>query len=161
MFNYKAKSQTITVSPDAAYYVSKLLFGAVEVIIPQDEVVSIESISELNSDIKNKRYIGEIYKQKVMVPVYCFSDAMEILSHVPEDRSKCVVIRHRDGYFSILCEDVTNVVLSDMRLQTVPACMHSRIMPLTHLCLYKEAGNLLKLGLVTNAECLNEYIRNA
>lgn len=157
MFNLESKQQMV--NPGTAYHVSKLLFGGIEVIIPQDEVVSIESVYELKPVIESKRYIGEIYKQKAKVPVYCFSDSMEILTHAPEDRPKCVVIRHIDGDFSVLCHDIQNVVFSDMRLQAVPSCMKKPVMPLTHLCLYKEAG-FLKLGLVTNAACLNEYIKN-
>lgn len=159
MINYETRNQAV--SSDDAYYVCKLLFGVVEVIIPQDEVVSIESVYELTPGDENNRNIGEIFKQKIKIPVYCFSDSMEILSQVPEGRTKCVIVRHKDGDFSILCQDIQNVVLSDMRLQTVPPCMNSRNMPLTHLCLYKEFGNLVKLGLITNAACLNEYIKNA
>ena len=157
MFNLESKQQMV--NSGTAYHVSKLLFGGIEVIIPQDEVVSIESVYELKPGIESKRYIGEIYKQRAKVPVYCFSDSMEILTHAPGDRSKCVVIRHIDGDFSILCHDIQNVVFSDMRLQAVPSCMKKPVMPLTHLCLYKEVG-FLKLGLVTNAVCLNEYIKN-
>lgn len=159
MFEYQTKSQNI--SSGAAYHVSKLLFDTVEIIIPQDEVVSIESIHELNPTDSNKRIIGKIYKQNITVPVYCFSDSMEILASAPEDRSKCIVIRHGDEDFSLLCQDIQNVVLNDMRLQTVPPCMNGRNMPVTHLCLYKEVVNLLNLGLVTNASCLYEYIKNA
>lgn len=159
MFGHETKSQNA--NSGTAYHVSKLLFDTVEIIIPQDEVVSIESIHELNPADNGKRFIGEINKQNTTVPVYCFSDSMEILARAPEDRSKCVVIRHGDEDFSLLCQDIQNVVLNDMRLQTVPPCMSGRNMPVTHLCLYKEVVNLLNLGLVTNASCLYEYIKNA
>lgn len=159
MLNHEIKNQTV--NSGAAYHVSKLLLGAIEVIIPQHEVVSVESVYELSPGNNNQKYVGEIYKQWGKLPVYCFSDSMEMLTRIPEDRSKCVVIRHSDGDFSILCQDIQNVVLSEMRLQTVPACMDNRTMPLTHLCLYKEADNLLKLGLVTNAACLNKYIKKS
>lgn len=159
MFGYETKSQGG--NSGAAYHVSKLLFDTVEIIIPQDEVVSIESIHELSPADSSKRFIGEIYKKNITVPVYCFSDAMEIMACAPEDRSKCVVIRHGDEDFSLLCQDIQNVVLNDMRLQTVPPCMNGRNMPVTHLCLYKEVVNLLNLGLVTNASCLYEYIKKS
>jgi hypothetical protein len=159
MFDYQTKSQNISSSD--AFHVSKLLFDNVEIIIPQDEVVSIESIHELNPADSGKRFIGEIFKQNFTVPVYCLSDSMELLACVSEVRSKCVVIRHGDVDFSLLCQDIQNVVLYDMRLQKVPRCMTGRNMPVTHLCLYKEVVNLLNLGLVTNASCLYEYIMKA
>lgn len=142
------------------YHVTKLVFGSIEVMVPQGEVLSVESVYELSPRSNDKKHIGVIYKKKTRIPVYCFSDSMEILRQAPEDRSKCVVIRHDEGDFSILCHDIKNVVLSDMRLQAVPACMNSRKMPLSHLCLYKESSSLLTLGLVTNAACLNGYINN-
>lgn len=154
-----AHDKSQAVNSQAAYHVTKLLFDNVEVIIPQREVVSIESIHELKAVGKDKNCIGEIDRKPVNVPVYSFSDEMEILPGVSEARSKCVVISHNEGDFSLLCRDIQNAVLSDMRLQEVPLCMHNREMPLTHLCLYKETDKYLKLGLVSNAECLNQYIK--
>lgn len=147
------------VNSQAVYHVTKLLFDNVEVIIPQQEVVSIESIHELKAVGKDKKYVGRIDREQVKVPVYSFSDEMKILPGVSETRSKCVVIRHDEGDFSLLCRDIQNAVLSDMRLQEVPLCMHNGEMPLTHLCLYKETDKFLKLGLVSNAECLSQYIK--
>lgn len=158
MSAYPNKSQTQ--NSDVAYHLSKLLLGDVEVIIPQEEVVSIESIHQLIPADKNKKYIGKIHKRHIKVPVYYLSDSMEILHAATNERSKCVVIKHHEGDFSVLCQDIENVVLSDMRLQSLPQCMNSKVMPLTHLCLYKDAEKILKLGLVTNAECLNKYIKN-
>jgi len=155
-----SQKKTHALNSDAAYHVSKLLLGDVEVIIPQQEVVSIESIHQLKPADINKKYIGKIYKRHIIVPVYYLSDSMEILHGATNERSKCVVIKHHDGDFSVLCQDIQNVVLSDMRLQTLPQCMNSRAMPLTHLCLYKDTEKSLKLGLVTDAECLNKYIKS-
>lgn len=158
MINYETNDQSV--SPVVAYHVARLNIGNVELIIPQDEIVSIESTFTLNSMQEIKLSIGEISRDNVKVPVYCFSESMEILTGRPDDISKCVVIRHPDGDFSIVCNEIQNLVLSDMRLQNVPACMNSHHVPLTYLCLYKETDNVMKLGLVSNADCLHEYIND-
>ena len=85
MFNSETKNSTV--STNEGYHVCKLFFSGIEIIIPQDEVVSIESVYELTPEDENKKYIGEIYKQKARVPVYCFSDAMEVLTQLPEGSS--------------------------------------------------------------------------
>jgi len=148
----------ITIHPDMAYHVSRLSFGGIEIIMPQTEIVSIESVYELERDKENKKYLGLIYKQGVKVPVYCFSAEMKVLTYLPEDRFQCVVIRSETGDFAVLCNEIKNVVLSDIRFEPIPKCMENASVPLTHLCLYKENENGMKVGLVTNAACLNEYI---
>lgn len=155
---FEPKTENKILSPDAGYHVSKLSFGNIELLMPQSEILSIESIYELDSNKKNGKYIGEIYRQGIKLPVYCFSDSMEILNYLPEDRFKCVVISHSQSDFAILCNDITNIILSDISLQNVPVCMISDVMPFTHLCLYKETYHIHKLSLVTNANCLNKYI---
>ena len=143
---------------DDAYHISKLSFGGIELLMPQNEILSIESVYELDSNIKDGKHIGEIYKQGYKLQVYCFSDSMEILKKLPKDRIKCVVIRHSHSGFAILCNDINNIILSDISIQNIPICMNSDLMPFSHLCLYKEDDHISKLGLVTNAICLNKYI---
>lgn len=150
----------LTQDVDQQYHVSKLFFDGVELLMPQNEIFSIESIYELELEPvqENRKHIGVIYRQGVKLPVYGFSGMMDILKSVPEDRFQCVVIRHLQSNFAILCNEIINVTLDEIDFQDIPDCMSHGLIPLTHLCLYKEKDNHLKLGLVTNADCLNKYI---
>ena len=42
---------------DMAYHVSRLSFSGIEMLMPQSEIVSIESIYELERDKENKKYL--------------------------------------------------------------------------------------------------------
>jgi len=140
------------------YHISKLYFGDIEIMIPQNEVVSIESIYELDTASTDSKYLGIIYRQGKKLPVYCFSGDMEILDYLPEGSSQCVIIRHQQGDYAVLCHDIKNIVLNDLNIQALPLCMRTKNMPLTHLCLYKEASMSMKMGLITNTDQLANYI---
>lgn len=144
--------------PENAYHISKLYFADIEIMMPQNEIVSIESIYELDTASTDNKYLGMIYRQGEKLPVYCFSEDMEILDYLPEGRSQCVVIRHQQGDYALLCHDIKNMVLTDLNIQSLPLCMLTKSMPLTHLCLYNEASMTVKLGLITNADQLANYI---
>lgn len=153
-FQFKNKSQR----DDARYHVSMLSFAGIKLIVPQSEILSIESIYELESNEDNENHIGVIYKQGIKLPVYCFSKSMEIYKSLPEDRFQCVVLQHENIMFSLLCNEITNAVISEIEFHKLPICMNNNRVPLTHLCLYKDADNMHKLGMVTNTIRLNEYI---
>jgi len=156
MFDNKGNNSPL--NSNMAYHVSRLSFGGIEILMPQSDIVSIESIYELDRDKDNNKYLGLIYKQGTKIPVYCFSETMNVLTYLPEDRFQCVVVRSEYGDFAVLCNEIKNVVLSDIRFEPIPQCMDNGVVPLTHLCLYRENESGMKLGLVTNAACLNAYI---
>jgi len=143
---------------DEKFHVSILSFAGIELIVPQSEIASIESIYELETNQGSEKYLGVIHKQGVKLPVYCFSKSMDIYRSLPQDRFQCVVLRHDDLMFALLCFEITNAVISDIEFHNLPICMNNNIVPLTHLCLYKDAESARKIGMVTNAVCLNEYI---
>jgi len=143
---------------DAKFHVSILSFAGIELIVPQSEILSIESIYELETNHGNERHIGVIHKQDIKLPVYCFSKSMDIYKSLPEDRFQCVVLKHDEVMFSLLCYEITNAVISDIEFHNIPICMNNNLIPLTHLCMYKGADGARKLGMVTSTVCLNEYI---
>ncbi len=145
-------------APDEACYISKLSFSDIELLIPQNEILSIESIYELEDDTGKGGHIGVINKQGVKLPVYCFSDSMDIVDYLPEDRFQCVAVRHNQGDFALLCHEVVNIVLKGMDFKDIPGCMDNGLIPLTHLCLYQGDAGQTKLGLVTHADFLYKYI---
>lgn len=143
---------------DDKYHVSILSFSGIELIVPQCEILSIESIYELESNQGNEKHVGIIYKQGIKLPVYCFSNTMNINQSLPEDRFQCVVLKHEEIMFSLLCYEITNSVISDIEFHDLPICMNNNLIPLTHLCLYEVAGGTRKMGMVTSVVCLNNYI---
>lgn len=150
----KAKHQQ---TPDV-YHVSKLYFSGLELMIPQDDVVSVDSVFELVRSRENQKPIGHLIHQGSRMPVYCMSASLDILSFVPEAHTHCIVLRHSQGEFALLCQDIKNFDLSDIIFEKLPACMVHEDMPISHLSIYKDHNGRKNLGLVSNADLLAHVI---
>lgn len=146
---------------DSAYYISLLGFAGKQLMIPQADVISVESIYELSPDAPNSLCLGHIIFRGNRVPVYSFSSAFELMGSVPENRVQCVILQHETGEFALLCENIQNIQLVDIRFEEIPACMNHPAMPLTHLSIYQTADHSQKLGLVSNADRLAQYIEHS
>jgi len=140
------------------FHLSILSFGSIELLMPQCDIVSIESLNELNSQYDNHLSIGSLTIQGKDIPVYCFSENMDFLIYHPADRMQCVIIKHDSALFGVVCCELTNKVLNSLCFEDVPVAMKNINMPITHLCLYKMDEVDMGLGLVTNASALNYYI---
>ena len=145
---------------ELVYHVARISFGGIDILMPQSEIVSIESVYELERGQSNQKYLGVIHKQGAKVPVYCFSETMNVLTYLPEDRLQCVVISSKQGNYAVLCQDINNITLNDIQIEPIPQCMNNGVVPITHLCIYKEMMGETRLGLITNSEIFNTYINS-
>ena len=145
---------------ELVYHLSRISFGGIDILMPQSEIVSIESVYELERGQNNQKYLGVINKQGAKVPVYCFSETMNVLTYLPEDRLQCVIISSKQGDYAVLCHDINNITLSNIQIESIPQCMNNGVVPITHLCMYKEMMGETRLGLITNSEIFNNYINS-
>ena len=151
-------SEIISQQSLASYHISKLCFAGIELLIPQSDVFSIESVYELITADNHQGCVGYIQQQADMIPVYCMAAELEFLDEAPENRTQCVVLHHMGKAYSILCEEIKNIQLSDINFEAVPACILHPGMPLSHLAIYSESEQGQKLGLVSNADLLGQYM---
>lgn len=140
------------------YHISKLCFSGIELLIPQSDVLSIESVYELIEEKKHQGCVGYIQQQVELIPAYCMEAELELLDVIPENRTQCVVLRHMGKAFSIVCEEVKNIQLSDIDFESVPDCIAHPGMPLSHLAIYSESEQGQQLGLISNADLLGQYM---
>ena len=145
---------------ELVYHVSRISFGGIDILMPQSEIVSTESVYELERGQGNHKYLGVINKQGAKIPVYCFSETMNVLTYLPEDRLQCVVISSKQGNYGVLCHDINNITLNDIKIEPIPQCMNNAVVPITHLCIYKEMMGETRLGLITNSDIFNNYINS-
>lgn len=146
---------------DALYHVSRLSIGKTDILLPQGNVVSIESVYELHNENSDLSTVGSLYLHGRAIKVYCLSPDMKILTSIPPGYSQCVVIRDNSIEFALLCEHIKNMQLTKIRFEAVPHCMLTNQMPWSHLSLYSDnlSEQKMKLGLVTHAELLDDYIK--
>ncbi len=140
------------------FYISLLVFAGKELIMPQSDIVSVESIYELSKDTPNSLCLGHIVFRGNRVPVYSLSGAFDLMTDIPDNRVQCVIMQHENGELALLCEQIRNTKLHDIQFDEIPACMNHAAMPLTHLAIYQAIDNTQRLGLVTNADCMADYI---
>lgn len=143
---------------EQVYHISRLSFDDLELLIPQDDVVSVESVYELNTKTDQNKFLGYIPFQSSRIPVYSLSASLELMPFVADNRAQCVVVKYSGGWFALLCQEIRNFQLTDIRFEPVPACMNHSAMPLTHLALYSNAGGDRQLGLVSHADLIMHYI---
>ena len=140
------------------YHISILSFDGIDLVMPQSDIVSIESLHELSSQFDNPLSIGKLKLQGKDVPVFCFSENMDFLTYHPVDRVQCVIIKYNTVLFGIVCCELQNKVLNTLCIEDIPPLMQKINMPITHFCLYKASDSARKFGLVTDADALNHYI---
>ncbi|VAW64530.1 hypothetical protein MNBD_GAMMA09-927 [hydrothermal vent metagenome] len=149
------------VSQNNQYYISILAFDDIEILLPQSDISSIESIYEFEKSAHKAKHLGHILNRNKKVPVYSFSSSLDLIKAYPGTRRpQCAILKHSYGEFAILCQDIRNTILSNIHFQNIPECMNNNKIPLTHLCLYQETNDRQKVGMVSNADALYNYIKN-
>ncbi len=146
-------------SQNNQYYISILAFDDIEILLPQSDISSIESIYEFEKSAYKAKHLGHILNRSKKVPVYSFSSSLDLIKAYPGTRRpQCAILKHSYGEFAILCQDIRNAVLNNIHFQNIPECMNNNKIPLTHLCLYQESDDKQKVGMVSNADALYNYI---
>ncbi len=150
--------QQVSQQSGQVYHISKLCFDGLELLIPQDDVISVESVYELSTKTDQHKYLGYIPFQGSRIPVYSLSENLQLMSFVADNRAQCVVLKYSAGWFALLCQEIKNFQLSDIRFEPLPACMNHPAMPLTHLAQYRSSSRDTQLGLISNADIIMHYL---
>ncbi len=143
------------------FYIARLSMGSTELMFPQVDVVSIESVFDLVKRESSSFVIGVFELNGDVVPVYALTDQLELLYEAPEKRYHCAILRHQSGVFGLLCDDVKHLELHDIEFQSIPQCMRHETMPLTHLFSYASAAGEPKTGFVTNSDWIFHYLQQS
>lgn len=154
------KHEDLSVALGALYHVSRLKIAESELLLPQTDVMSIESVYEINHSSELKTAAGSIYRQGSVIDVFCLSPSLDLLQEIPESYTQCVIMSESEGVYALLCQEVRNLELDDIHFEPLPVCMNHSNMPLTHLAVYgeSESESQDRLGLVTHSELLKHYI---
>lgn len=151
-------------TPDRQFHLSILSFNGTEILLAKSEIYSVgtDYVFEKNSATdKHIGYISGTAKSAgKKINVYGFSSTLELLRSCPVEKPQCIIVRHARGEIAILCQSTEEIILNNAHTQTVPECMHSTNMPITHLSLYQDTQNEQKIAMITNADTLFNYILN-
>lgn len=117
-------------------------------LLPQAEIQSLESLLDLDREVRIPDSIGAVAFAGEWWPVYCLSGELRILSQPPDSRRVCLLLNNDADRFGLVCDQIDTLV-GVLPLLALPACMTLPDSPIQALVLL-DTG----LGCVTTTERL-------
>ena len=148
----KSASNNATLT-QARIKVVVLSIDGLKLILPQDEIRTVESIADVELAEKSPRSIGTINYRGQRWPVVCLSNELFLLDVVPAARRACVMLAYDGNYLGLLCDDARVLVNFMQQSFAMPNSMRTRDSPITSLIQYDQG-----LACVSNASRLSSYV---
>jgi hypothetical protein len=117
-------------------------------LLPQAEIQSLESLLDLDREVRIPYSIGAVAFAGKWWPVYCLSGELQILSQPPDNRRVCLLLNNDADRFGLVCDQI-DLLVGVPPLLALPACMALPDSPIQALVLL-DTG----LGCVTTTERL-------
>ena len=133
----------------------QLTLGSAEMLLPQKEIKTFESVQEIDKNQPGTNSLGWISYMGDKIPVYSFDENLEVIRKNESKNAICVILNHMD--IAILCDDIkvfNQIIMSRLDL---PLCMSRSHTPVGSFCLYSTGDNV-KLGMVYSAKSLKNYV---
>lgn len=121
-------------------------------LLPQHEVRTLESVLDIRTAHPPVHGVGWLSFEHHDWPVYSMDAALNPLSAVPASQRICAILTLAEGYFGLLCSDVTTAQSSAVVLRPLPQAMAKSHTPLSALALFGD-----RVGLVSTAIALARY----
>lgn len=145
--------------PTSAHEAALVAFGVDghRLLLPQREVVSLESVLDLRRTGIDPPAVGLIEWAGEDWPVYCPSGAMlAMTATIPPQRRFCLLLGDDWHRLAILCDQVEMLGAADWRTQPVPTCMAKPDGLIEALIAHRETVDCL-----TNTARLAAFCRRA
>jgi len=132
-----------------------IIFAGVNLLLPQNAVVTIEMIENIETEVSVTGAIGTLKANEGEWPVFALgADFKPQLDCPPEYRYCVAVSQPGKAAFSIVCEEVESVTVDhESELKPLQACMRNTTNPIASL-MYKDE----KLMLVSDIEAMQNYL---
>jgi hypothetical protein len=132
-----------------------LKINGLNLLLPQGEIRTLESATELNTIAPALCSAGWIAYHQKSWPVYCLSEDLSLLQAVPPERRACAMMTMGAGFIGILCDDM--IILKDFIAQRheLPQAMKLPATPILHLVNYEQG-----IACVSNAKQMTAYIEH-
>lgn len=130
-----------------------LKIDALDLLIQQGEIRTLESVSDVDSADPDKNSVGWISFAQQRWPVYCLSSQLDLQISVPVPRRTCALLALEQGYLGVLCDDVTIIKQVSGQLHELPVAMRRSDTPIHGVIAYNQG-----IACVTDANGLAAYI---
>jgi hypothetical protein len=125
---------------------------------PQAEVLSIESLAQMDTAQLMPKSSGTLLYRSSELPVFTLNRDLALMVQAASGNRFCVAIKHPDTaqYFALTCDAVNQHSVEDeTKSSDIPAVMQSPGSPITRLL---KIDN--KLVLMSSAEAMRSYINS-
>jgi hypothetical protein len=117
-------------------------------LLPQAEVQSLESLLDIDREVRIPHSVGAVPFAGEWWPAYCLSGELRILPRMPDSRRACPLLDNGADRFGLVCDRVETLA-GTPHLLALPACMALPDSPIQALVLLDDG-----LGCVTTTERL-------
>lgn len=120
-----------------AEHVVQLVIGGNNVILPQRDVHSIETVMDIVSVRPNPGSVGQFTRGGEVWPVYVLSGTLRTIHTPPDDHRIVVLLKYTQLPFGILCQHIVFSHLHEMTFHPMPQVFYHPRSPLVGLVLNK------------------------
>lgn len=114
----------VSANNDAKEFV-KLIFGKTRILLPAEELLSIEPGINVRQPKDVNDIYGSITVNNADIHVYTLDDDLHLLPVLDNKRQVCVCLDNSHCRIGILCDDASAITLNDIKLHGLPEYMHT------------------------------------
>jgi hypothetical protein len=115
-----------------------LKIGALRLMLPQGDVRTLESATDIMPAEPPANGVGWINHAGQRWPVFCLSHELEFLVSAPTARRACVLLPAESGYVGILCDDAGIFAHFSGQRHDVPLAMRLPASPICGLVMLAD-----------------------
>lgn len=141
---------------DHTPYIS-LSFGKLDFLVPQSCIVAVETVSDISVDETGDNAAPYLSYNDSKLPVYSFSDQLDIERPITSDQTICVILKYNDTHLALMCTEAIPFKHDIAKLVPLPDCMKARPNPIESICL-RKIGDETAVNFVISAGSLFKYI---
>ncbi len=132
-----------------------LLIEGMYLFIPQDDIVLVEVIADVQKVPSPQGEVGWFLKHGLESPVFCLANDLSLLSEIPKSSEYFILLKADPQPVGITCDYVENINTKrqPLNMQDVPRSMIIPNSPLKQLVFYKDT-----IAIVSNGEALIKYL---
>jgi hypothetical protein len=131
--------------------------GETKLLAIRSEIHLVEPVNEISQIKKSVLSTGRIELDGRIIPVYCFTEDLEIEQTISIEKPVCIVFKHNKYHVGILCTEASPCDHQIIKVQALPECMMLSAHPIIGLCLSRSNENT-QVSYLISAKALLEYI---
>lgn len=115
-----------------------LVFAGLQVLIPQNDIFSLEPIIDMTPPDADSRSVGQLQQSGHAWSLYALSANLTLLTSRPDSYRIAILIKNSQPVCGLLCEQVYSIERSEISIHPVPAAMQCENSPLLALAMVGE-----------------------